>query len=116
MSTIAEHLAEIEMLHANRTEGVSGAMVQAAYMFVIVHYAEMIEERSAAEMAKARETIENRLREQHPDKADEHIENWRIFRAENAKPSASSRQSDIDAAIDSARASSSAPDTDGGAR
>ena len=80
MSTIAEHLAELEMLHANRTEGISNAMVQAGYMFLIVHYPEMIQERDPVEMAKARETVEQRLSEQSPSRAEEHIKTWRAAR------------------------------------
>lgn len=80
MSTIAEHLAELEMLDASRTEGVSNAMVQAGYMFLIVHYAEMIQERDPAEMAKARESTEQRLRDQHPSRAEEIIAAWRAAR------------------------------------
>lgn len=78
MSTVAEHLATLEMYAAN---GEWELFNNEQYLFVQVHWKEMIGERPSKEMDDARASIEARFREQHGDKVEAYIDKWRIDRA-----------------------------------
>jgi hypothetical protein len=73
MSTISEHLAALEMYAANEAWDLFHSE---QYLFVQVHFKEMIGERDASEMQHAREDMEKRLREQNGAKAEAFIEKW----------------------------------------
>jgi hypothetical protein len=87
MSTIVEHLAQMEFYRALRARdrgtdrpfgnGFSGE----AYLFCDVHLGDLVKIQDKAEMETARLEVEARLRRQVPTKADELIAAWHEARA-----------------------------------
>ena len=78
MSTISEHLAELEMYAAN---GYGNNFASAAYLFTQVHWRDLMDLFPAAEIESARLQTEKRLRDQHGSAADAWIEKWQASRA-----------------------------------
>jgi len=78
MSTIDEHLATLEMLKAN---GENDGFYSEAYLFMQVHWAELIAERAPGAMSAARETIEQRIHDQLGAGAEQFIRKWHEVRA-----------------------------------
>jgi len=85
MSTVAEHLALIEML---RLANLHDAAYQESWMLTNVHWQDMVAMIPAAEMEAARAQTEQRIRDQHPAVAEQRIAEWRAKRpATPAAPS-----------------------------
>lgn len=77
MSTIAEHLAAMEL---HKTLGDHEQFYSEVYLFTQVHWAELIAQQDPAEMQRARVAIEARMVDQHGDRAAPFIEQWRVAR------------------------------------
>jgi|GEM_PF-2477543 len=74
MSTVAEHLAMLELYDAlDRREG----FYQEAYLFTQVHWRDLLALIPATDMDMARSEIEQSIHVQHPEKAAELIARWR---------------------------------------
>lgn len=73
MSTIAEHVAVLEMLAANNRWD---AFHSEGWMFLQVHFRDLGALCGSDAMEQARKTTEQRMREQHPDQADALIAKW----------------------------------------
>jgi hypothetical protein len=78
MSTIDEHLATLEMCNANSEHDM---FCSEAYLMMQVHWADLIVERSSDVMSTARATVEQRIREQLGERAEQFINKWREARA-----------------------------------
>lgn len=76
MSTIAEHLATLEMYRSMGRRG-DDFFYQEAYMFTQVHWKELIGLIEPAEFTAAREQVESRMRDQHPQQAEEILAKWK---------------------------------------
>ena len=74
MSSIAEHLAAFEFYKAN---GQHQLAADEGYMFLQVHWQELIDTHSPSVMAIGRDEFERRIREQHPDVAERLVKAWR---------------------------------------
>lgn len=77
MSTVAEHLALIEML---RLANLNDAAHQESWLLTNVHWQDLVAMIPSAEMVAARLQTEQRIRDQHPAQAEERIAEWRVKR------------------------------------
>lgn len=74
MSTIAEHIAALEMYKALDENRI---FAEEAYLFTQVHWRDLAAILPVDEMQKGRDEIERRIRAQHPERAEEFIGKWR---------------------------------------
>lgn len=77
MSTIAEHLALIEML---RLAELNDAAHQESWLLMVTHWQELVAMIPEPEISAARAQTEQRIRDQHPAHAEARIEAWRVKR------------------------------------
>lgn len=83
MSSIAAHLAAFEFHKANNQHKNAA---DEGYLFLQVHWQELIAAQSPETMELGRADFERRLREQHPDIAEPLVERWRSSMVATAQP------------------------------
>jgi hypothetical protein len=77
MSTIAEHLAAMEMFKLLREHE---QFHSEAYLFTQVHWPQLIADQDPAEMQTARMAIERRMVDQHGHRGQAYVNLWRLGR------------------------------------
>ncbi len=76
MSTVAEHLAELEMLAAN---GYGQAFASSAFMFTQVHWKDLCALIDPTVLEEARQQTRKRMLEQYPEQATNYFAKWDAF-------------------------------------